>query len=189
MNDTRPMNAFISKGLAWAGALVLMLAASAQGRQPEGTTEEELGGKYRLAIAPAEAKKRIEQRIDDGTDDMPGLRRRIGRKRLREKNPVVHRLHIAFPDDRVAVAMDEDRYVTPGDGKLVEVRLSDGEVVRVAQKVVGTKLMQRFIGDDGQRTDVFTLSEEGDRLTMRVTLTSDRLSQPIRYAIPYRRAD
>ncbi|MFW6050152.1 MAG: hypothetical protein ACODAU_03190 [Myxococcota bacterium] len=180
------MKKLTTTSLAWLAALGLVLAASAQEPPTGGEAADKLSGSYRLALPPDTAQKRIEDAIDSGTDDMPGLRRRVARKRLRAKNDLIRQIQIDFRGSDIVVVLDDDRYAAPADGKLVKVRLSDGEEVRVSHKLAGGRLVQRFVGDDGVRVDVFTPSDDGSRLRMNVVLTSDRLKGPIRYRLPYR---
>lgn len=181
------MNGLAQGLLAWAAALALLLAASAEGSDVRGATAADYAGSWELAVAAGQAEGIIERAIVKGTEDMPPLRRRIARKRLADKNRVVHRIQIAFPGDHIAITLEGDHYRAPATGRLVRVRLSDGEVARVAHRLHRGRLVQRFVGDDGVRTDVFMLAAEGDILRMHVVLTSDRLPAPIRYTIPYRR--
>lgn len=176
----------LSRTLGWLAALGLLIAASAQGSDAQVGTDA-FTGRWRLAMPADKAQARIDEAIQNGTEDMRALRRKIGRKRLHAKNRLIRRIEVGFPSDSVAIRLEGDHYVTPDDGRLVTVTLSDGEEVRVAQQLKNGKLVQRFVGSDGVRTDVFTLSPDGSRLTMSVVLTSDQLPGPIRYRIPYRR--
>ena len=47
----------------------------------------------------------------------------------------------------------------------------------------------RFENEGGGRLNVFTLSPDGRTLTIDVMLTSDRLPEPIRYALRFERVE
>jgi hypothetical protein len=49
----------------------------------------------------------------------------------------------------------------------------------------GGRLRQSFVAEDGRRDNHFTVSEDGRRLTLEVTVTSPRLSAPLRYRLNY----
>ena len=49
-------------------------------------------------------------------------------------------------------------------------------------------LHQTFRAEDGQRVNVYTLSNNGNTMTMNVTITSPRLPDPLTYRLVYNRA-
>ena len=53
--------------------------------------------------------------------------------------------------------------------------------------MVKSRLVMTFTADDGGRKGVFTLNETGDRLTLSVTITSERLTNPLKYALSDKR--
>jgi hypothetical protein len=169
----------------WGGALLLLLVASAQGDEPGAETR--FDGRYRLAINAERAQERIDDAVDEGVEGMRPLRRRIGGKRLRAKNPLVRNIQVATDDDRITIVLDDDRYEAPRDGRRIETRLDDGEKVRLSHSLRGPRLVQVFYGDDGVRTNTFSLGGQGQRMVMAVEITSDQLGGPVRYRIPYRR--
>lgn len=166
---------------------LLLVAAAAHGSEAEPPAATDFAGAWRIAVPVQEERAYLSEVIERGTEDMPGLRRHIARKRLHAKNDVIQRVRMAFSAGSIEIVLDGDRYRTPADGKLVKVTLDDGEVVNVAQSMTNGRIVQRFVAKDGVRTDVFTLSPDRCRLTMHVIITSGRLKHPIRYQTPYRR--
>lgn len=169
----------------WGAALLLLVVASAQGSDEDRSGPPRFDGEYRLAINAEMAEAHIHDAIDEGVEGMRRIRRRIGHRRLRAKNPLVHEITIETRPDAITIVLDDDRYTAPRDGRLVNVRLDDGEEVRVAHRFRDDRLVQRFVGDDGVRTNTFLLTEDGRRLTMAVKVTSDQLPNPVRYRVPY----
>lgn len=169
----------------WGIALVLLVVASAQGSDEDRDGPPSFDGQYRLAINSEVAEAHIHEAIDEGVEGMRRVRRRIGHRRLRAKNPLVEQIAIATQPDRITIVLDDDRYTAPRDGRLVDVILDDGEEVRVSHRMRDDQIIQRFVGDDGVRTNTFTLGNGGQRLLMAVKVTSDQLPNPVRYRVPY----
>jgi hypothetical protein len=55
--------------------------------------------------------------------------------------------------------------------------------------LAGDHLTQVFVSDDGRRENEFTVSQDGKTVTLKVTLTSGRLSSPVAYSLSYKKAD
>lgn len=51
--------------------------------------------------------------------------------------------------------------------------------------MVKSRLVMTFTADDGGRKSVF--NETGDRMTLSVTITSERLTNPLKYALSDKR--
>jgi len=47
--------------------------------------------------------------------------------------------------------------------------------------------VQVYTAEDGGRRSVYTLDDTGDKLTLSVTITSERLTEPLKYALSYKR--
>ena len=168
-----------------ASTLLLALPLFAQEPTPStDATEADLPGKYRLSTASDRAQELIEAAIETGVESMGPLRRSVGRRRLRAKNPIRREIEIAFEGERVSVSYDGERF-DMRRGVRETVRLSDGEQVRVRATVQGPRLVLEWDGDDGDRRDTFTRRPDGT-LVFGVTVTSDQLPTPVRYRLVYR---
>jgi hypothetical protein len=62
-----------------------------------------------------------------------------------------------------------------------------GEDVRAAQRIVEDRIVQTLRDPRGVRRNEFTLSPDGQTLTVRVSIESPHLSAPLRYRLTYRR--
>lgn len=51
----------------------------------------------------------------------------------------------------------------------------------------GNSLTYRYVAEDGERTDVFSVDTTGVTLTQNITLSSNQLSAPIHYRLVYKR--
>lgn len=174
---------------------MLALAASAwpsvarpQGEDVAGARAR-FEGRWRLAVAEPRANQTIDQAVARAADAMPFFARGIARGRLREGTPLIRRIDVTFDaaGEQLAVAFDGRRYETPIGRTVFRTRPSDGERLRVTQRVRPSgQLEQVFQSDGGTRWYVYTATGEG---TMRMdsTTDSDRMPQPMVFALDYRR--
>ena len=54
-------------------------------------------------------------------------------------------------------------------------------------RVEGNTLTQEFSTKDGQRINIYEVSPDGQTLTLQVTVSSQRLAEPVKYRLVYRR--
>ena len=73
------------------------------------------------------------------------------------------------------------------DGPQVDWTTDTGGKVKVKMSIVKGRLVQDFKGEDGSRRNVFTVDSTGDKMTMSVTISSSRLTTPMKYALSYKR--
>jgi hypothetical protein len=123
--------------------------------------------------------------------------RQIARPRLRSTNTAYPRLVIVHDATNIRVDMQGRPSVSsPANGQPVlwhretgrtctQVR---GDCVQVTTQWNNGALTQTFRADDGQRVNVFTVSPDGNTMTMNVTITSPRLPDPLTYKLVYNRA-
>jgi hypothetical protein len=171
-------------------ALGLALAAGSTGAQEEVAAEAEapgepLTGTFELAEPHAQAQRRVHRAIDRAADRVNFLIRGFARDRLRDKNPIHRRVQTRVRDGLVTVIYDDDRY-TSAEGQWRSI-VATGERVRLLQQVRGNRIYQRFVGEDGEKQMVLTFEENGPRMWLDVTVRSDKLPEPLRYRLPFRR--
>ena len=136
------------------------------------------------------------QQSDDVDATIEGVIRRmnfvvrpVARGRLRKTNVAYERLVIGTTQDRVNVTYDERApVITPVNGAAVKWRREDGEEFDVSTQWEDGRLEQTFRTSGGHRVNVYSVSPDGRTLTMDVTLTSPRLSAPLRYKLVFDRA-
>lgn len=121
--------------------------------------------------------------------------RQIARGRLRATNVPYPQL-IFSVDQNISVDMPGYPSVSsPANGEPVlwhrrsgrSCTQMRGSCVQVTTAWDAADLVQTFRAEDGQRQNVFTVSEDGSRLTMVATLTSPRLPAPLVYRLVYTR--
>jgi hypothetical protein len=144
-----------------------------------------LDGSYTFA---AEASDDIHRAIDQVVAGMNFITRPVARSRLRKLNVPYQRVRISqTPSEVTTVADTQPPIVSPLDGSTIRWRRDDGEIFDVTAQWEDGGLRQTFKAEDGQRTNVYSLSPDGRTLIMNVTLTSPRLSKPLTYTLRYRK--
>lgn len=130
----------------------------------------------------------VEQVIDRGTAGMSFLTRPLARNRLRKATRAYQLLTIGCTRTTVSIAHDNRApIVTPADGRTINVKRDSGEAVAVNTVWEQGSLKQTFMVKEGSRENLYSLSPDGQKLIMQVTLRSPRLPVPIVYKLDYKR--
>lgn len=148
--------------------------------------EGSLQGVYLNATPNADV---IAQAIEVVVAKMSFIKRPIARGRLGKTNPLYRRIEISQTATDIRVRFDERTPVAmPLDGRIVKWTREDGEVFDVSARLQGSELTQAFQAEDGLRVNRFSLSPDGNGLTLQVTLSSPRLPEAVKYTLTYRRS-
>ena len=139
----------------------------------------------------------INAKINTAVARMNVVVRQIARPRLRSTNTAYPRLVISQENNAVRVDMQGRPSVSsPSNGTAVLWQRETGrtctqmrgDCVQVTTTSANGALTQTFRAEDGQRVNVYTVSPDGNTMTMNVTITSPRLPQPLTYRLVYNRA-
>lgn len=144
-------------------------------------------GTFRLGVPAESAREAIDEAIEIAIVGMGAIRRPIARRRLRARNSVFETVTFQQSQGRIAVQLDDQRFIAPADGRLVETTLHDGERIRLSHRIEGDRLVQRFVGEDGERLTVYHLRPDGGALRVYNTVKSGQLPQDVKYMLPYSR--
>jgi len=126
--------------------------------------------------------------IEDAVGKLNFVTRDIARERLKRLNPAYRQIAISSSTNEISVTVDNQPALrTPAKGAPVAWSGPDGGKVNASMQLADRRLTQTFTSADGRRVNDYNLSRDGRTLTMRVTETSPRLSQPITYKEVYRR--
>jgi hypothetical protein len=149
--------------------------------------QQRFAGTFRFAGGDAQ-RTELAAAIDTAVQELNALIRGIGRKRLTESNVIRDTITIAVDGDKVTTTFAPGRTVSAKlEGASVPWTSDTGKPLTVKFSMVKGRLVQTFTADDGGRRSVFTLNEAGDRMTLSVTITSERLTNPLKYALSYKR--
>ena len=152
------------------------------------TARARFEGTWQLVGGSSRAQQVVNRAVDQAVDAMPFFYRGIARDRLRDGTPVVRRIELTFGDaGALAVSFDGRRYETPIGQTRTRTRASDGERMRVTQRLrPDGQLEQVFQTDTGTRWYVYRATGP-DALRVESTTNSDRMPQPLHFALDYHR--
>lgn len=169
-----------------AVAAVLALSAAAPALAQQAAQTPSLDGTYTLNTTASEDVNRA---IEQAVARMNFITRPIARGRLKRTNQPYQRILIQHTQGQVSITTDQRAPIrTPANGTPIKWRREDGEMFDVSTEWENGSLEQTFAAEDGRRVNSFSVSPDGRTLTMEVTVTSPRLSQPLRYRLVYNRA-
>lgn len=164
--------------LVTAALLAAPVAAQAQSGSIAGT----------FALDRA-ASDNVDQAIAKAVRGMNFITKPIAKGRLQKTNQPYQQVAIATAGGNTVVTIDKQPpRQAPSDGTPVNWTRPDGEKMKLSMKWVDGKLVETFKPEDGQRTNTYSLSEDGTTLTMNVEITSPRLSKPLTYKLVFRKA-
>jgi hypothetical protein len=150
--------------------------------------EEQKSGLDGTYILDETGSDNINGVIETAVEKLNFVTRDIARGRLEKLNPAYRKVAITSSPSEISVTVDNKPPLrTPAKGAPVAWVGPDGRKVNASMQLAGRRLEQTFTSADGRRVNDYTLSPDGRTLTMQVTETSPRLSQPITYTQVYRR--
>jgi hypothetical protein len=113
--------------------------------------------------------------------------RPIARHRLEDVTKIPPWIAFAIGGGRIRARGPEGASLdSPEDGGSVSFTFR-GERGRASQRVVAGALVQSFAVDDAMARNECSLSEDGTTLTVKITMSSKHLRDPISYSLTYRR--
>lgn len=172
-----------------ASALVLAAPWAPDGKPQAKAGEPNLVpllGTYRFAGGQEEVQ-RVERAIDVAVDEMNVFIRGIARRRLKEPNLPSDELRISLGGESITVARTGQPEISaPATGKRVPWRNPrNGNELEVSHRITPAgALEQKLVGDRGVSTNVFALAADG-KLSMKTTVTADKLPSAIRFTTTY----
>jgi hypothetical protein len=113
--------------------------------------------------------------------------RGVAERRLRETNAPYPWMRIEMLGDSVEVRSPSWTLTSPRNGSVEDWRPGNGEGIDVTTRMAKGELVQTFQAQDGSRVNDISLSAGGDLLTMKVTVASPKLSEPLHYRLVFRR--
>jgi hypothetical protein len=126
--------------------------------------------------------------IDRAIDSLFFAIRPIARSRLTSGTKVSASYSFSFEPGKIRVRVPSIPDAVSADSGAWGEFVHDGEKSKLSQRFVGGKLAQVFNADEGSRTNEFTLSPDGTSLTLKVIISSPKLSTPVVYLLSYKKA-
>ncbi len=123
--------------------------------------------------------------IEQATEGVPFLARGLAEKRLVDLNPAYRKVVLSQDASTVTIQFDGRQPVrVPLKGGMAWTR-EDGETFWVSAVASPSKIVQTYKAKDGERTNEFTLSPNGQSLVLKVSVRSPKLSKVLNYSMVY----
>jgi uncharacterized membrane protein YphA (DoxX/SURF4 family) len=155
---------------------------------PTGATSLPPSGAYTYILA-ADSSDDVRSAVNRTVEPMSFITRPIARGRLNATNPTPQDVKVQITGDTLAVGFDGGTpVVTPLSGATVPWQSSlTHETYQAHATVVGDTVSQHIAAPDGVRQNAYIFLDSGNRLRLRVTVTSHRLPGPLVYDLLFRR--
>ena len=145
-------------------------------------------GTYRYAGGSQEDDTR-KAAIDHAVESMSVFIRSTARNRILATTQIPGWYVFSFEPGKIRVLPEARPEMISGDkGEPVDY-VYKGKTSKLTQVLAGDRITQVFVSDDGRRENEFTFSQDGKALTLKVTVSSARLSTPVVYSLSFKKAN
>jgi hypothetical protein len=145
-------------------------------------------GTYRYAGSTQEQDAR-RAAIDHAVEGLSFVTRSTARSRVSATTQIPGFYAFSFDPGKIKVLPEARPEMISGDKGEPADYVYKGKTSKLTQMFAGDRITQVFVSDDGRRENEFTFSQDGKMLTLKVTVSSARLSTPVVYSLSYRKAD
>lgn len=171
----------MNRPLCVAAILCATLLAGPRAR----ADEPALAGVFTNAVQPEDG---IDAAIDAAVRHFNLATRAIARGRLKRVNVALRRIEIARHGAEMAITLGTNTPSTAVPGRApVKWTRDDGEIVDVGLEWQGATLLQTVASGESRRVNRFSLSPDGETLTLQVAVTGPNLQVPVQYQLTFRR--
>lgn len=130
----------------------------------------------------------VNQAIQSTVAQLNFLIRPIARGRLTKTNKPYQKVILGLTENEISIVTDLRAPIrTKPEGTPIKWTREDGEIFDVSTVWDGTTLKQTFAAEDGQRVNEYRANEDGQGMTLQVTVSSSKLKEPLRYRLAYKR--
>ena len=161
-------------------------AASAAPASPT-AARDRFAGNYTYAGGDKQ-RAAYDAAVEKGIEGIFFAVRPIARGKVKDKTEIKTAIGFAFANGQItSIANGEAPAASKDDGTPMPFKHA-GENVKLSQKITGDgHLLQTFSSADGTRVNDYVLSADGKMLTVGVTITASKLTNPVKYTLTYRR--
>ena len=124
--------------------------------------------------------------IDRGIDSLFFAIRGIARSRLSEGTKIDPWVAFSIDAATIRVRAPSADAMSPASGELVDFG-SSSDGTKLSQHLDGSKITQMFVTGEGSRVNEWSLSPDAAALSLKVTVSSPKLSHPVIYTLTYER--
>lgn len=146
---------------------------------------QDISGTWTHVESKAETAKRYNA-IEKSTTEISAFFRGKARKKLKAKTKPVGSITIESKQDTFSISGPDDKLVLKLGGKAVTKKGKEG-TAKISAKQVKSAVEVIAKGEKGTQTTRYVLSKDKKMLVLHITMTNDKLSQPLRYEATYRR--
>ena len=172
--------AMIALAELFVGASVCAETSSAGARERFAGTYTYAGGKPQIAARDAA--------IERATDGLFFAIRGIARGKLRDKTEIKPTIGFVFDRGAITSSATGVASVTSREDGTATRRVIGDDTLQIAQKLTPEgHLVQTFAASEGTRTNDYVLGDDGRTLFVSVSVTSAKLTRPLRYQLVYAR--
>lgn len=163
---------------------------SAQSSAPAASTDQRsrFAGSWRYAGSGQQEDAR-RAAIEHAVEGMSAFTRPIARNRITASTQILGTYSFSFEPGKIVVRPQSRPEMVSGDKGEPADYVYNGKRSTLTQVLAGDRMTQVFVSDDGKRQNEFTLSKDGQGLTLKVTLSATKLSAPVVYSLSYKRVD
>jgi hypothetical protein len=166
----------------------IQTAAKSPTSATSGDQRARFAGTYRYAGNAQEEEAR-NAAINHGVEGLSFVTRSTARSRVSATTQILGFYSFSFEPGKIVVRPQSRPEMISGDKGEPADYVYNGKKSTLTQVLAGDRITQVFVSDDGRRENEFTLSQDGQVLTLKVRLSSARLSNPVVYVLSYKRAD
>ena len=149
-----------------------------------------LPGAWRYPHPDAHGLAIVRAAVEPAIQTLPAMFQGMARDRLAQRTRMATRIEIGEAHDSVQVASHGERDLSidlPLGAPPRPVRAPEGHEVQASHRLSGGWLEQSFSGANGDLRILYSTEPDGRTLHVDTTVSSERLSQPIRYRLDYAR--
>lgn len=171
-----------------AALLVFGVALLSSSRSAAGESYgEKVEGVYEAAQSKSEARKAIDGELEKVIGKMFIVKRPFARSQLRDGTEPCSEMTFAYEKSKISIRCDDlNPAVSKPDGSKTTYTEADGTSHKLSQTVEEDRIVQKFISDNGTRTNTYRLADD-DTLVMDVKLESSQLPEAITYRRKFKR--
>jgi|UPI00047A13FF hypothetical protein len=168
------------------GAKLLAAGAALVKATPDQVAQ--FSGTYRYAGNAQEEEAR-KAAIDHAVEGMSFLIRSAARSRITATTQILSLYSFFLEPGKIRIRPQSRPEMISGDHGEPADYVYNGKRSKLTQVFAEDRITQVFVSDDGKRQNEYTFSEEGKVMTLKVTLSSPRLTNPVVYSLSYKRAN
>ena len=173
--------------LAVASLVPAVSASADEPAESPTSARDRFAGSYAYAGGDKQLQAR-DAAIEKATDSMFFVTRGVARSRVKDKTAISPLIGFSFGSGRITgTAAGVTPATSPENGAAVPYQ-AGGDTVQLSQKLTADgKIAQSFTASDGNRTNTYVLSPDNKTLNIFITVSSQRLPQPVSFTLTYLR--